>query len=148
MQSDAVIGSDNPQGQGAVALAVNIASSEKRKENPFSGIDEVKLKKKKLLDAVLQNISDKKSTAGGESKGSNNAAKHSKLKRKASETSNKASDKNSKTSDTSSKASDAGSKVANKAMKGGGGDAVSQQGRRGSIFIITITTTSGLITRL
>jgi len=145
---DVELGSDNPQGQGAVAsaednantavaLAVNIASSEKRKENPFSGSDEVKLKKKKLLDAVLQNISDKKSTAGGESKGSNNAAKHSKLKRKASETSNKASDKNSKTSDTSSKASDASSKVANKAMKGGGGEAVSQQGRRGSISSTT-----------
>ena len=104
----------------AVASPANIAGSEKRKESPASA-DEVTLKKKKLLDVVLQNLSDKKS--GG--KGSNNAVKHIKLKRKA--------------SDTSSKVSDTTSNAAIKAVKGGGeGDkAISQQGRRGSISSTT-----------
>ena len=147
------LGADHLQGQGAgasaadnanianltvapavnianIALAANIISSEKRKESPASVVDEVMLKKKKLLDTVLQNMSDKKSITGGESKGSNNAAKHSKLKRKASDTS-------SKPSDISSKAPDKNLKVANKAVKGGGDQAASQQGRRGSISSTT-----------
>jgi len=97
----------------AVASPASIVSSEKRKESPASALaDEAKLKKKKLLDVVLQNLSDKKS--GG--KGSNNAVKHSKLKRKASDTS---------------------SNAVIKAVKEEGDKAVSQQGKRGSVSSTT-----------
>jgi len=106
----------------AVASSASVASSEKRKESPASALpDEVKLKKKKLLDVVLQNLSEKKSAAGG--KGINNVVKQSKLKRKA--------------SDSSSKASDTSGKAAIKAVKKEEYKAVSQKGKKGSISSTT-----------
>jgi len=104
----------------AEAPSANTASSEKRKESPASEADEVRLKKKKLLDVVLHKLSDTKSSAGGEesNKGSNNASKPSKLKRKA--------------TDTKRKAFDTNNKPADKAVKGGGDNLVNLQGRRES----------------
>ena len=115
------------QGQAGVEPSANIVNSDKRKEAPSFEADEVKLKKKKLLDVVLQNLSDKKSAGvGEESKRPINALKDVKPKRKMSDTSGKPLDKTRKMSDSSGKPLD-------KTVKEKGSKPGSQQGRRASL---------------
>merc|ERR1719167_1995291 len=76
----------------ATAALVNSSSSEKRKTPASEGVDEVHLKKKKLLDVVLKSMMDKKAGVVDGSKEVNKAviseAKKSKSKQRTSDISN------------------------------------------------------------
>ena len=77
----------------ATAALVNSSSSEKRKTPASEGVDEVHLKKKKLLDVVLKNMMDKKAGVVEGSKEVNKSAisdpaKKSKSKQRTSDISN------------------------------------------------------------
>merc|ERR1719318_894338 len=74
------------------AALANSSSSEKRKAPASEGVDEMHLKKKKLLDVVLKSMTDKKAGVGEGSKevnkSANSEAKKSKSKQRTSDISN------------------------------------------------------------